>query len=131
MGILDKLQFWKKDEIDDLGPLPEMPSNPPMAEQGMHNMHGGGDLGIPEDQPFQGQEMRVQPSQMPPGMEVQQQPIMQPTQLEPKQDFMISKDLEVINAKLDSIKSTIDSMNQRLSTIERQAEQGQFKKAQW
>ena len=42
-----------------------------------------------------------------------------PLQQQPQRDEMMSKDLELINAKLDAIRATIENMNQRMGAIER------------
>ena len=132
MGIIDKVMFWKKkDEFDDLdiptGPGPELGGAPGDFGSDL----GKSDLGPPPDfgsGPLA--DTHINPS--PVGEITHQGPAaMQPTNLEPKQDFMISKDLEIISSKLDAIRASLDSLNQRLGAVEKMAEGGQFKRSQW
>jgi len=104
MGIMDKVLFWKqKDELgirDDLGlAQPHMPAD---------------DLGLPASdygqQPQFGQQQQV-------GQSAQQQM----ESIESSKSYTSNKDLEVISAKLDAIKATIESINQRLASLERMA----------
>ncbi|MBW3014852.1 hypothetical protein KY330_00360 [Candidatus Woesearchaeota archaeon] len=104
MSFLDKLKFWKKE--------PELEFEKDFP-----------DLEVPkEDQPIE----RTFPSAMPEDrMRTQgfslQQPGMQPGMGERdlSGERMISKDFEIISAKLDAIKAQLDAMNVRLHSLER------------
>jgi|TARA_B100002003_G_C13626903_1_gene321032 hypothetical protein len=122
MGFLGKLAFWKKkDDFADLG-LGDKPNSPGM------------DLGLgPETAPGANidQGFGMQPS---PGMPAQQQmqppssfnapsfnapnmgaPSPQPMQ---GQDYAMSKNIEVVSSKLDALRASLDSINQRLTNLE-------------
>ena len=49
------------------------------------------------------------------------------------QQFIISKDIEVLSSKMDAIRASLDSLNQRLANIERLAygEYDRQKRSQW
>lgn len=116
MAFFGKLAFWKrKDDLDDLG-----------KDLGLDKDLGLGmgpspDLGMgmePSQQP-------MQPFQKYPSF--QQQPSFQPQSFQPQtfqqpsysnEDFMTSKNLEVISSKLDALRATMESINQRLANIE-------------
>ena len=125
MGILDKLMFWKKeDEFADIGlgdkdnlpfgdqfGAPPGGANPPglgptpgMDEGGMGP--GPSPAGPTPPQPSM-------PSFSPPS----QPQYQQPPSYAPQQELE-SKNLEVISSKLDAIRASIESLNQRLANLE-------------
>ncbi|MBU0628472.1 MAG: hypothetical protein KKC75_04735 [Nanoarchaeota archaeon] len=134
MGIFDKLNpFKKKDDFDlgkdfgadlGLGPM----DNNFGADMGMPNQQGMGrnpgmdqnmNLGMQDDAGF-GNSGRNNPMQ-PPG---QPAPLQQPFGGIPQQQQMAdnSRDkFEVVSAKLDSIRYTLESINQRIANLERVA----------
>ncbi len=148
MGFFGKLAFWKKkDDFDlgkdfgaDLGLAPMQPMGPDLGfppnayparqrtglEQNMN-------LGMPDDIGF-GSTGRLYPSSMqPPGQpSPMQQPFGAPMQPQPptEKDYQRDK-FEVVSAKLDSIRYTLESINQRLTNIERIAYGEQEKKRGW
>lgn len=98
MGVFDFLK--KKKE-------PEFPSFTEPKIPGESMEHPG--IGLPPDRP----DTFDRPMQMPPmdmGQDRMGQSHEQP---------MISKDLEIISAKLDSMKATLEAINQRLNNLER------------
>jgi hypothetical protein len=107
MGLLDNLPFRKKKdnlalEVPDLGMGTGMPEQQPTDFYGAPQQpqgYGQQQYGAPES--FQSQQ-------------TYQQQGMSST----------SRDLELISAKLDVLKATIDSMNQRLASMERYFEEG-------
>ena len=122
MGLLGKLMFWKKgDEFID-------------SELGNKSAPAGMDLGLgPEIGPGASidQGYGMQPS---PGLPSSQQP-MQPLpfnppnfsqppaqpQMQPQappQDYAMSKNIEVVSSKLDALRASLDSINQRLANLE-------------
>ena len=119
MGILDKIMFWKKkDEFSDIG-LGDKENLAFGDEFG--NRQLGLDQGFGQQAP--GQQGSAPPTQPPLPTEPTfqsssqfQQPV-QPPRYEPQQD-MNSKNLEVISSKLDALRASIDSLNQRLANLE-------------
>ena len=109
MGLFDKLPFGKKKnelalEAPDLGMnVPEQPPTDfygaPQQPQGYGQPYAQQQYGAPVDS-FQSQQTYQQ------GVSSS------------------SRDLELISAKLDVLKATIDSMNQRLAALERYFEEG-------
>ena len=148
MGIFSKLAFWKKDEDLGLGKdvgadLGLGPPNQQMApDLGLPNYQPGMqrntgldqnmNLGIPDDTGF-GSMGRPPSSMQPPG---QPSPMQQPfgAPMQPQQpterDYKNDK-FELVSAKLDSIRYTLDTINQRLANLERIAHSDTEKKKGW
>lgn len=119
MGLLGKLAFWKKrDDLADLGKDLGMGK-----ELGLDLSSGPSpDLGMGMEIPGQ------QPYQKYPSF--QQQNFPQQQSFPPQQNFqpsyqndnyIASKNLEVISSKLDALRVSLDSINQRLAAIEAMA----------
>ena len=121
MAFFDKLAFWKrKDDFGDLG-----------KDLGMDKDMGMGmdagpspDLGMgleasqPQQQPFQ-KYPSVQQSSFQPSFQPQPAYQVPPSQQSYQSDSYInSKNLEVISSKLDALRATMESINQRLANIE-------------
>ncbi len=148
MAILDKLMFWKKkDELGDLGKdfgadlgLGDMGAQPAGPDLGLPKQHGAGrdlglpsrDLGMPEDTGF-GMGREAMPPSTPPGQPApMQQPFGAPVQPAQPTERDYSKDkFEVVSAKLDSIRYTLESINQRLTSLERLAYGEHEKQRKW
>jgi hypothetical protein len=128
MSVFDKLAFWKKKEdFKDFGADMGLGSQ---MDPGMGHGHDFGNfaqnrnagldqnmnLGTPDDTGFgnMGGGFGAPPGQ-PSSM---QQPFGAPIQ--PQTDFKSDK-FEVVSAKLDSIRYTLESINQRLASLERVA----------
>ena len=112
MSILGKLMFWKKkDEFSDIG----------LGDK--ENLAFGNDFGQPGLDQGLGQAPTQPTPGLPPTPSVPSQPALPPTQFQapryetPQQD-MNSKNLEIISSKLDALRASIDSLNQRLANIE-------------
>ena len=112
MGFFGRLAFWKrKDDLDDLG-----------KDIGMDK-----DLGLDMNAgPSPELGMGLEPNQM-------QQPLQKYPSFQPSQSFqssyqppsmgtndsyIASKNFEVISSKLDALRASLDSINQRLANIE-------------
>lgn len=131
MGFMDKLMFWKKKKDDsDLfsgdafgqdpfgkDPFAQHLPNDPLGQQGYQTQQG-------QQHPF-GFGSNPGVSQFGEGYNQPQ------SQFQNQQDFYSTgsshhmsdygaKDLELISVKLDSIRTTLESINQRLSNLERQ-----------
>ena len=122
---MDKLAFWKKkDDFADIG-----------KDLGIDKDFGmdsgpSPDLGLGMDQGPSPQQPQQQPFQKYPSFNQSQgfsQPAYQPPQQFNSQpsfssnddsSFINSKNLEVISSKLDALKASVESMNQRLANIE-------------
>ena len=142
MGVFSKLAFWKKKDDFDLGKdfgadlgLGPMDNNFGM-DNGMPQQNNMGlgqnmNLGMQEDIGF-GNSGRNNRSAQPPGQPV---PIQQPFGgIQQQQMADSSRDkFEVVSAKLDSIRYTLESINQRIANLERIAygEQDQQPKRRW
>jgi len=116
MSILDKLKFWKKKE-----PFPDLNLDLGKGGYGKDSTAGLGGTGEmdfkPTDISLRGpgaesvmEESRLTPSPLTPGYGGFGQP-------SPKADIM-AKDIEIISSKLDALRASIDSINQRLANIE-------------
>ena len=142
MGVFDKLAFWKKkDDFDlgkdfgadlglgqpgaapDLGPSPYAPQRAGLDQ----NMN----TGLPPDTGF-GSMGKPQTPIQPPGQPApMQQPFGAPMQPPKPTAHDHSNDkFEVVSAKLDSIRYTLESINQRLANLERVA-YGEHDKKKW
>jgi len=132
MGFLDKVKFWKKDEDEfelgnDLG-LPK-DSKEPMALPGEGEQEFGlgpspGAPGALGDKPMGG---GPEPQLGMPPREPRITPAIQP-QTPPMTGH---RDMEVINLKLDAIRTTLETMNIRLERIERIAKGEEHPPKQW
>ena len=120
MGILDKVMFWKKkDEFSDIGLGDkenlafgdEFGAQPgtPGAVPGTNPPGLGSDPGLgPQPAAPQAPSMPTfQPST----------PQYQQPSYNPQQDLE-AKSLEVISSKLDALRASVDSLNQRLANLE-------------
>jgi len=138
MGILGKLAFWRKEEPA----LPEDFGKFDMSTPGMPEMPGEKDdlalpsaEGMPDLPPMPGEEPqsdvsgpeafpRLQesrprgPPAPPPGATLVQPPAA------PAEEHAAAsgKDLEIISLKLDSLKTTLEAINERLARLEKMAE---------
>ena len=121
MGFFDKLAFWKKkDDLDDLGKDLGLDKN-----LGLDFSSGGPspDLGMGlEPTPQAQQPFQKYPSFQQPGIQqppFQPQPaFQQPSFNSSDNSYIASKNLEVISSKLDALRATMESINQRLANIE-------------
>ncbi|MBI1935685.1 hypothetical protein HYS31_04555 [Candidatus Woesearchaeota archaeon] len=117
MGFFGKLAFWKrKDDFGDLGKDFNLDKDMgldvgagPSPDLGM-----GMDTGQP--QPLQKYpSFQQSPSFQSPSF---QQPSYSQPSYSGSDSFIASKNLEVISSKLDALRASIESINQRLANIE-------------
>tara|TARA_Y100000031_G_C8195973_1_gene373749 strand:- start:254 stop:616 length:363 start_codon:yes stop_codon:yes gene_type:complete len=114
MSMLDKLKFWKKgDEFSDL----ELD-----RELGLES-----DSNVGLDLPTTDEMPQASPRGMPPKAFQEERgsninPFEAPKETQPIQQVQpqgsVQKDLEIISAKLDAIRSTLEAMNHRLNSLE-------------
>jgi len=144
MGVFDKLKFWEKkgDDFSDIDSIPGlddkaggkddlglgspdrdlgMPSDSMgMADDTMRH-DAGRSLSDPrqigsEQGPSDSFGFNQQQQQRPmPSFSQQYSPSPQPSQHE----YIITKEIEVISSKLDALQAGIESVNQRLASVER------------
>ncbi|NQV09145.1 hypothetical protein HQ529_04805 [Candidatus Woesearchaeota archaeon] len=130
MGLFGKLNFWKKeDDFSDLG-----------LDKGMDSFGGDAPSADPLADPSAGGFGDTGPAPQttaPSGIGADQtdfsldtpdksfQTAPQPQSPAPQSDvdsYRISKEIEVISSKLDALRASMESINQRLANIERMAE---------
>ena len=123
MGFFGKLAFWKKkDDLGDLGKdfgldkeLGLDVGQGPSPDLGMGM---GMDAGQTQ-QPFQKypsfQQQSFQQNQPSPSFQSQS---FQPQTFPANDNYIASKNLEVISSKLDALRVSMESINQRLANIE-------------
>ncbi len=155
MSFLGKLMFWKKDDLglgkdvggfgsDNLG-MPQGSDNLGMPNQGA-DLGGSDNLGLPSSgmpdlTTFRGVGDRQSQQQMNQsikqhlGPDYMNSPNTGFSSFSPKQSYQEvphgSHELEVISAKLDAIKATMDAINQRIANLERVAYGEQEQKRRW
>ena len=125
--MLDKLMFWKKkDDFADfdkgfgLGADSGAPNltdfssdqNVGLGQDPVDSMQGFSPPKQPQ-QPFSGQLPPITPQTQTP-ISMQQAPM--PT---PQHDVIVGKDIEIISSKLDALRASLESINQRLANLER------------
>lgn len=125
MGFFGRILPWKRK--DDLG----LNDNVGLGGFGQPMAQPGQDLGLgigpaPYEQPGMGAQFQPFSSQRPPMEAFQQNQAYE-------RSYAAGKDIEVVSAKLDAIKSALEALNQRLANIERyiQTEQDFKKRGGW
>jgi hypothetical protein len=137
LGVLGKLAFWKKDDEDasfdsQFGsqfqqPFPSQQAFPSQQQIFPENQPGFQDqFGKNQASPFSSDIFN--PRQDFPRAEnspFASRQMNEPSSLTPQMPHSSSlqKDMEIISAKLDALRSTLESMNQRIVNIERIANQ--------
>jgi len=132
MGIIDKLFFWRKKDIDFEKGLDLKGADLGIGKDNL-GLAGERDLGIgiesPESTPLFTRERNVRAAQ---AFETQgmQQPSnqffpQQQSQLAQPYSQLYNKEVELISAKLDVLKASLDNINQRLANIEKIAKESQ------
>jgi len=112
MAFFSKLAFWKKrDDIEDLG-----------KDLGL-DKELGLDMGTgPSPELGMGLEQQQQPWQKYPSFQQPQQSFQPAPSLQQpsyqNDNYIASKNLEVISSKLDALRASLESVNQRLANIE-------------
>lgn len=116
MAFFDKLAFWKKkDDIDDLG------KDLGLGKDFDFSSGPSPDLGMGLEAPSQQQMPQIQ--KYPSFQQPTQNPLPYPEpsyqpSFNQSDSYIASKNLEVISSKLDALKATMESINQRLANIE-------------
>ena len=147
MGLLDKIKFWKKDDMDDFSDLGDFglgddkkamedlgkqDFGAPPEEQASQQAIPGAETPPPLPQPeATGAEPFPQPAVHPPEARPQSFSQQYPSYQQPLQPAPLThdaKDIEIISAKLDALRATLESINQRLANLERIAQGDQQKR---
>ncbi len=127
MGILNKLQFWKKE--DSFGELNKQidllkQESPQQAPEGfgtpdplMQSMDTGIPYEHPDEQKYSGLGLSLEPP-VDKSSFSRQAPSYTPVEYAPQQSSMQSQ-MEIIAAKLDTIRVSLESINHRLAALER------------
>lgn len=115
MGFFDKLAFWKKkDELEDIGKDLGIDK-----ELGLDIGAGPSpDLGMGLEPAAPQQPYQKYPSFQQPQQSFQSAPAFQQPSYSTNDNYIASKNLEVISSKLDALRATLESINQRLANIE-------------
>jgi hypothetical protein len=136
MSLLDRLKFWKREEPAEfeLGRYPGLEAAPPAELPGMAPPGGAGITempagmpseipgGMPAGGPPPGME-DLGPTPIPPLRGSAGQPvpsIISPSMMPPPGAAQPMGDMQLVNAKLDTLKALLDSINARLERMERQ-----------
>jgi len=122
MSIFDKLKFWKKEAPPIPGPVPDL--NLGLDRSGLPKSV----MDVPEgtigqeqnfeqrgSSPFSSDVMRGARETAPNA----------PRGLQPDlglQNYAVAKDIEIVSSKLDALRASLESINQRLAHLERIAE---------
>src|SRR3989338_2200515 len=126
MGFLDKLMFWKKDDFPDLNPpgmgmddrldfgdagRDHFPSTQGFSDVG--NYRGSGDF---QSRQEMGQSLRNQYTDFGSNQGYQ---VQKPLQYhEVNEQPQNNHEMQIVSAKLDAIKATLDALNQRIANLE-------------
>ncbi|MBN2566845.1 hypothetical protein JXB02_02040 [Candidatus Woesearchaeota archaeon] len=130
MGIFDRLMFWKKD--DGLGDMPGLDTpvghDLGLPDAGADPMGQQQNLGMPtQDDSFGADAGPSRPGSF--SSSSYSQPSYGHSQAgSSSHEIIVGKEIEIISSKLDAIRVSIESINQRLSNIERIASGEQSKR---
>jgi len=121
MSFMDKLMFWKKN--DDFSNLGLDTKDPFKDNLGLgDNLGAGQNFGMGQQSQNLGLPTQSTPQssfQQPPSQQPSyQQPQYQPSSYSNPQQDLAAKDMEIISSKLDALRVSIESINQRLANLE-------------
>ncbi len=111
MSIFGKLKFWKRDDDLSLGNELAMPKSAfPQDELGLQSP------GLPQAPQMPLSEPRMESFQEP-----QRSSYSHPYAQQQQQYYGSNRDLDLVVAKLDALRATLENINQRLANLERVA----------
>jgi hypothetical protein len=117
MALMDKLKFWKKEEVPpEIPAMPDIP--PPMAGQpGPPPMPGSMEqMGMPTPMPG----LTEPPQEIPPAFET---PAAPQAFAQQQQTMSSDQQMQLISSKLDTIKAQLETVLQRFDRLERKNEE--------
>ncbi len=109
MGVFGKLKFWKRGDDLALGDELAMPKGAFSQDELGLQSHG-----LPQAPQMPLSEPRMESFREPP--RAYSQPYQQPPQY-----YGANRDLDLVVAKLDALRATLENINQRLANLERVA----------
>ncbi|MBD3355396.1 hypothetical protein GF361_05430 [Candidatus Woesearchaeota archaeon] len=139
IGILDKIFFWKdkKKPLEPVKPL-DLGGLGKESDPGLDkDISSGGIPPKPEtSKPYPGMPSHESPSQYPlppeePASAASSFEQSRSSQPQISMQDSLEKDMQVLTAKLDSLKALLDNINQRLANIERIANESQKEEYQY
>jgi hypothetical protein len=135
--MFDKLMFWKHDE-------PEFTPQPGPAPQEQHDPMGPPPLGMQREGGMQSDPLGVHRDPLQPGPDINSptafkgleevHPSSTPPMAGPAHSpgGGVEKELEILTAKIDALRASVESMNQRIINIESIAKDSQHgKQTRW
>ncbi len=117
MSIINKVQFWKRSDLDDL--------DLGLGEPSKLDMNSG----LPPQDPLQELPQRPVEQFVRPQFESQFEP--ERPRYQPQQPTGSPKDLEMISVKLDTIRAMVENISQRLEMLERGRNQDGPRRGGW
>ena len=118
MGILSKLAFWKKkDEFSDIGKDLGLDKDVGMGSEANNDFGLGFETTKADKYPSFQQPQQPSNFSQPQNLQYSYAPPSYPQQYQ-DQNYVTTKNLEVISSKLDALRASLDSVNQRLANIE-------------
>ena len=107
MSIFGKLMFWRREKDETVLEQPQgFPDETGLPSPSYPQVPGPG---------------QMQPAMPPPSYEQYRQPAFQPSALQSQQAYTASKEMELISAKLDSLRAAVENLSQRIASLERMA----------
>lgn len=141
MPFFDKLMFWKKKEEPfgtdfGMGRDAGLGGIGQDAGLGLHDSGMGSDFGLPTQTQFPQQQPFQQSFQQPAQQQYnypsyQQYPSTPMMPEQPSRHDIVGKDIEIVSSKLDALRAILESVNQRLMSLERIAYGDQDRKKGW
>ncbi|OYT32509.1 hypothetical protein DRJ22_02735 [Candidatus Woesearchaeota archaeon] len=137
MSFLSKLMFWKKEGAPPLEAPPELPPLPDLgkpADLGPPPSEMPPSLGLPSEKPSAEFTPPASPAHVPeslPGLEEPSPSGFAQSRFAPPSAPASADKLEIISAKLDTLKAQLDSVLQRLERLEQFSKEEHLYRQRW
>jgi hypothetical protein len=136
MGIMDKINFWKKkDSYEPSNDINDLSEHDPFSQNKYDDDFGSDPFSQNREMGMQRRDYPISSNQdtfnMQKPFEMREKPMI--PQSNGNMD-LLNKNIEIISSKLDTLKAELDSMNQRLIGIEaasRKNEKEPVRRYQW